>query len=90
LAAGVAGFRIELALITKFDERRKLRRRLKIDAAAAAAVAAGRTAFGNVLLSTPCNNSVAAVSGCYGNRRFVNELQECVSARFMPRKAAAR
>jgi hypothetical protein len=90
LAARVSRFGVELALITKFDERRKLRRRLKKDAAAAAAVAAGRTAFRNVLLSTPCNNSVAAASGCYGDRRFVNELQECVSARFMPRKAAAR
>jgi len=48
---------------------------LQIDAAAGTAVAAGRAAFRNVLLATPRNDSVAAVSGRYGDRRFVNELQ---------------
>jgi hypothetical protein len=78
LPAGLAGFGAKLSLITKFDERRKLRRRFEIDAAARTAIAAGRTAFGNIFLTTPRNNSIAAVSGRDGYRGFVNELQ-CVA-----------
>jgi hypothetical protein len=77
LSAGLAGLGAELPLITKLDQRRKLRCRLNVDASAVTTVAAGRTAFGNIFLATPCDNTVAAVSGCYGDRRFVNELQ-CV------------
>jgi hypothetical protein len=75
LAARFTGLAVELAFKAKFDERRKLRRRLEKDAAAAAAVAARRAAFRNVLFTTPRNDTVAAVSGDYADRCFVNELQ---------------
>jgi hypothetical protein len=78
LSAGLAGLGCKLPLITKFDQRRKFRGGDEIDAAARAAVAAGRTAFGNIFLTTPRNNSVAAVSGRDGYSGFVNELQ-CVA-----------
>jgi hypothetical protein len=75
LTTGLARFRCELPLETKFDQRRKLRRGLKVDAAAAAAVTAGWAAFGDVLLATPRNDAIAAVPGSDGDRRFVDKLQ---------------
>ena len=69
-AAGLAGSRREAASVAKLDQRRKFRCRLKIDVSAVAAVAAGRPAFGNVLLSTPCHDTVAAVAGRYRDLRF--------------------
>jgi hypothetical protein len=75
LAARFTGLAAELALKAKFDQRRKCRCGLQIDASPAAAIAACRAALWNVLLTTPCNDAVAAVSGDYVDRCFVNELQ---------------
>ena len=71
---GLAGFGRKAAPETKLDQRRELGRRFEIDAAAVAAVAAGRTALGNVLLATPRHDAVAAVAGGHRDRRFVDEL----------------
>jgi hypothetical protein len=78
LPAGLAGFCAKLPLIAKLNERRKFRRSFEIDAAARTTVTAGRPAFRNIFLTTPRNNTVAAVSGRDGYRGFVNELQ-CVA-----------
>jgi hypothetical protein len=75
LAAGLARFRRELPLETKIDQRRELRRGLQVDAAAASAVSAGRSAFGDIFFTTPCNDTVAAVTGRDGDRSFVDKLQ---------------
>jgi hypothetical protein len=59
----------------KLDQRRKLRRRLEVDASAVAAVAAGGTALGNVFLAPPGDDAVAAVPGGNRDLYLVNELQ---------------
>jgi hypothetical protein len=59
----------------KLDQRRKLGRRFEVDAAAVAAVAAGRTALGDVFLAPPGDDAVAAVPGGNRDLYLVNELQ---------------
>src|SRR6202011_1169457 len=63
LAAAFARFRAELFLEAEVDQRAELGIRDQHDVAAAPAVAAGRPAFGHVLLAPPRDDAVAAVAG---------------------------
>ena len=72
--SGLAGFGPELFLIAEVDQRPEFGIGQQQHVAAAAAVAAGRSAFGHVLLTAPRDDSVAALAGRDRDARFVDEL----------------
>src|SRR5271165_6508005 len=73
--ARLAGLGREVLLEAKLDQRAQLRDGFEDDVAAAPPVAAGRTAFGDVLLAPPGHDAVAAAAAADRDRRFVYKLQ---------------
>ncbi len=73
---GLAGFGRELLLEPEVDQRAQLGIGDQHDVAAAPAVAAGRAAFGHVLLTPPRHDAVAAVAGRDRDARLVDELHQ--------------
>ena len=74
LRTGVTGIGAENFLEAEIDERSDVGGRFEKHVAAAAAVAAGRTAFGHVFLTPPRVVAVAAVAGFVRDRCFVDKL----------------
>ena len=82
----LAALRVDLAPVAQVEERRQAGVRDEDDVPAAPAIAARRTAKGDVTLASKCHGSVAAIARVDLYQDFVDELHGALMTRSRPRR----
>ena len=82
----LAALRVDLAPVAQVEERRQAGVRDEDDVPAAPAIAARRTAKGDVTLASKCHGSVAAIARVDLYQDFVDELHGALMTRLRPRR----